>query len=322
MPAEDKSASMSPFEPASAPLVLIAFNRPDLLRRQLEIVRKHFQGRIFAIVDGPRPAKPGEAEKVEEVVGLFEGLQDPFEVTINRSGTNLGCYRRIKSGLDWVFSQVDRAIILEDDCMPSPQFFSFAGDLLEQYSQRKDVFSIQGTNLFPELSPPTCRFFFSRYPNSWGWATWARAWCQFIDIDSQWQDLRNSPSFRQSFRNLRSFVYWRQYFDRTYSGKIDSWFYRWILTCWANGGLSIYPSQNLIFNLGDGEDATNTGEYEFLRRPIADLDFSADKGAAGSLNVVYDQTLEDRIYSKSLGWRLRWLKRRGWKILWRYFLKG
>jgi hypothetical protein len=204
--------------------------------------------------------------------------------------------------------------------MPSPQFFSVATELLRRYEDREDIFSFQGTNLFPELSPKGESFFLSRYPNSWGWATWGRAWSRFIDTETQWQELRESPSFRLSFKNLRSFLYWRQYFDCAYRGKVDSWFYRWILTCWANGGLSIYPSRNLIFNLGDGKDATNTGNYEFLRRRIENLEYGNDECSTISLNVTYDQALEDRIYSKNLCWRLRWLKTRGWKILWSCFL--
>jgi len=41
------------------------------------------------------------------------------------SEKNLGCKIRISSGLNWVFSKVDHAIILEDDCIPDPSFFSF-----------------------------------------------------------------------------------------------------------------------------------------------------------------------------------------------------
>ena len=45
----------------------------------------------------------------------------------------MGCKKRISSGLDWVFNQVERAIILEDDCKPAESFFRFCDELLELY---------------------------------------------------------------------------------------------------------------------------------------------------------------------------------------------
>jgi hypothetical protein len=299
----------TPASPSPA-LALIAFNRPDLLRRQLEIVRAHFRGRIFAIVDGPREGKPGEGNKVEEVVGLFEDLQDQFEVTISRAETNLGCYRRIKSGLDWVFSQVDRAIILEDDCMPSPQWFGFAAEMLERYAQDERVYSISGTNLFPHLSPPGQRYFFSRYHNCWGWATWTRAWQDFIDNTEAWQSIRTSATFRGTFRNYRSFLYWRRILDATFSGKINSWAYRWMLSCWMQSGLSIHAHVNLITNVGDDAEATRTKGSKEARRPLGRLDESLSHPVYPCVHFPYDRTFEDIVFSKSLYQRLRWLLRR------------
>lgn len=296
--------------PQSPHLVIIAFNRPDLLRRQLEIVRAYFEGRIFAIVDGPRPVKPGEAEKVEEVVGLFEGLQDLFEVTINRSEANLGCYRRIKSGLDWVFSQVDRAIILEDDCMPSPQWFGFATEMLERYAHDERVYSISGTNLFPHLSPPGERYFFSRYHNCWGWATWARAWRDFIDDADAWRNIRTSATFRGTFRNYRSFWYWRRILDATYGGRINSWAYRWMLSCWMQSGLSLHAHVNLITNVGDDAAATRTKGSKETRRPLGQLEELLYHPQALCPLYLYDQAFEDVVFSKSLTNRIRWLIRK------------
>lgn len=300
------------------PLILIAFNRPDLLRQQLEIVRQHHQGQIFCVVDGPRAHKAGEAEKVAKVVELLEGLRPQFEVTFNCADSNMGCYRRIKSGLDWVFSQVDRAIILEDDCLPSPQFLSFAEAMLEQYAEDERVFSVSGTNLFPELSPPNQSWFFSRYHNCWGWATWARAWKKFIDTQSEWQQIRSSKAFRGTFRNLRSFLYWRRIFDQVYSGKINSWAYRWMLTSWMQNGLSVHAKINLITNVGDGADATRTAGSGLTRRETGMLEESFGDVEYVLPHYPYDRQFEDVVFSKSVGNRLVWIKNYQLKTL---FLK-
>jgi len=41
-------------------------------------------------------------------------------------------------------------------------------------------------------------------------------------------------------------------------GVPDSWAYRWSLVCMANSGLTALPNQNLVINIGFGEDATHT----------------------------------------------------------------
>lgn len=300
-------------EPGS-PLVLIAFNRPELLRQQLEIVRQHFRGKIYAIVDGPRADKVGEAEKVAEVVDLLESLKPEFAVEFNRAELNLGCYQRIKSGLDWVFARENTAVILEDDCMPSPQFFDFASEMLQRYAEDERVYSISGTNLFPELSPEGQLYFFSRYQNCWGWATWARAWQHFIDTPETWHSIRCSKAFRRYFPKMRSFLYWRRILDLTYSEQINSWAYRWMLSCWMQEGLSLYAHVNLITNVGDDDQATRTSNSNETRRPLMKLDHSLEGPREVTVNDKYDRNLEDRVYSKSLTYRLRWTLRKILKV--------
>lgn len=288
-------------------LVLVAFNRPDLLQQQLAIVRSCHRGPIYAIVDGSREGRLGESERVRKVIQLLEGLRDQFEVEINCSDSNLGCYRRIKSGLDWVFSKTDRAIILEDDCMPSPQFFEFAEEMLERYASNERIYSISGTNLFPNFSPEEQRFFFSRYNNCWGWATWSRAWNDFLDSPETWRTIRKTRIFRGMFRDLRSFLYWRRIFDLTYSGKINSWAYRWKLSSWMQNGLTLYPAVNLITNVGDGDEATHTATSPQTHQKIGVFKDELYDPIYVIPDCMFDQKIEDMVYSKTFVNRLLWL---------------
>jgi len=66
------------------------------------------------------------------------------EVIKNYSDINLGCAKRVSSGIDWVFNHVEEAIILEDDCLPHPTFFPFCEELLEKYRYDTRVSSISG----------------------------------------------------------------------------------------------------------------------------------------------------------------------------------
>src|SRR6185369_3015360 len=114
----------------SVPVVFTIFNRTDLTARVFETIRTARSGRMFVIADGPR--SPEERDLCEETRQIVESIDWPCEVHRTYSETNLGCRIRMASGLNWVFSRVSEAIILEDDCLPSPSFFRFCSDLLNR----------------------------------------------------------------------------------------------------------------------------------------------------------------------------------------------
>src|SRR5207248_1893350 len=97
------------------------------------------------------------------------------------SEVNLGCRKRVWSGLDWAFERTDRAIILEDDCLPDQSFFQFCEELLEKYADNPQVMHIGGTN-FQQDNPTFSiaqSYYFSHIAQIWGWATWKRAWKKY-----------------------------------------------------------------------------------------------------------------------------------------------
>src|SRR5690606_39168635 len=98
------------------------------------------------------------------------------EVHRNYAESNMGCGRRPSSGISWVFEHVDRAIILEDDCVPDPTFFPFCEEMLERYAGDPRVMQISGRSVYDTAPQSHYSYYFSRQLNCWGWATWARAW--------------------------------------------------------------------------------------------------------------------------------------------------
>ena len=101
---------------------------------------------------------------------------------------------RPATGISWVFDRVETAIILEDDCIPHPSFFRFCDELLEKYRHDTRVMHISGNNYWSKQHPRDENYTFSRYPMSWGWATWRRAW-QYYDFDMKlWPEIAHEKS--------------------------------------------------------------------------------------------------------------------------------
>jgi len=299
------------------PVVIFVFNRPHVVDKLLTALAEVRPKTIFVVSDGPRLDRPDEASKVAECRWLFEVcISWPCEIRTNYSESNMGCRTRVVSGLNWVFSQVDRAIILEDDCIPSPTFFPFCQELLERYAVDSRIMSISGSNHVPErMAPRTESYYFARYHHCWGWATWARAWRHYDDSFLCWEKVRNTPLLRELLGSWRASIYWRRIFDLVHSGRINSWAYRWQLCCWLQSGYSIIPKVNLISNEGTGDDALHTRRYSFAHAKRGEIAFPLIHPAHCIRTEQHDRYIEDHIFSKSLFNRVRWLLEKSWSLI-------
>lgn len=238
------------------PVVIIVFRRPQLTKKVLDAIEFVRPAKLFVIADGPRASKPLDESQVQATRDLFEHLAWPCEVIKLYSSVNLGLRNRVISGLDEVFSQVESAIILEDDCLPSPDFFSFSAELLARYRDEPSVALISGNNFAP-VKRERNSYYFSTHANIWGWATWSRTWQEFrksqavSDLsESEIQKILQSiggRSQRSSFGKLL----------RLSSG-LDSWAIQFVTFSYLNGLMSAVPSQNLVTNVGFGADSTHT----------------------------------------------------------------
>lgn len=256
----------------NTPVAFIIFNRSDVTERVFQAIRYAQPQKLFVISDGPRGDRPGEAEKCAAARAVIDQVDWECEVLTNHSDTNLGCKRRVSSGIDWVFSQVEEAIILEDDCLPAPSFFQFCQTLLEKYRYDDRVMAISGNNFQGGQSRTDYSYFFSRYNYVWGWASWRRAW-QHYDVKMKtWPEFVRSKYMEDISDGEEEKKFWTDNFQNVYDGLTDTWDYQWIYACWCQGALSIVPDSNLVSNIGFGVDATHTkGNGLLANLPVKDI---------------------------------------------------
>jgi hypothetical protein len=181
------------------------------------------------------------------------------DVLTNYSDVNLGCRERISSGLKWVFDTVEEAIVLEDDCVPHPTFFSYCEELLDRYRSDERVMAISGQKSQLQYQRTQYSYYFSRYFHAWGWASWRRAFKNFDARLELWPEIRDGGFLKDIFADDRAAKYWSDIFQNVYDQKITtSWDYQWLFACWIHHGLAILPSVNLISNIGCTAGATHT----------------------------------------------------------------
>lgn len=285
------------------PVVLLIFNRPEKTEQVFRRIADVRPSTLLIVADGPRGGRPGEAQRCAEARKITEAVDWPCEVYRDYADRNLGCKRRVGSGLDWVFAQVHEAIILEDDCVPDLTFFRFCAELLEKYRDDKRVMMISGYNFQGSRGRTADSYYFSIYAKVWGWATWRRAW-QHYDVEMRaWPLVRDGGWLTDVLRDPRLVAYWIAQLERVYRGEIDTWDYQWLLACWLQGGYCISPCENLVSNIGFDGEATHTK----ARSPLYGLEAGAMRFPLRHPPFVIRDTEADRYTEGVQGWRVpRW----------------
>ena len=281
--------------PLETPVALIIFNRPDSTSRVFSAIAKAKPKKLLIISDGPRQSRAGEEKLVEECRRIALSVDWDCEVLTNFSDINLGCRDRVSTGLDWVFSQVGEAIILEDDCLPSESFFAFASQMLEKYRKDENVGSISGSNMPGYEYPIETSYLFSKFPMIWGWATWARVWKKYnVEVPS-WPQVKRAGLLSSTLRTSKGRDFWIRALDGVHKKKIDTWDYQLSLTQWINGYLSVIPSRNMISNIGFGSTATHTVNPKsvYSNSPRSEMIFPLTHPPAVKADSVHDLALEE-----------------------------
>jgi len=232
------------------PVAFLVFNRPDTTQQVFTAIRQARPETLLVVADGPRPDRYGEADLCAATRAIIDQVDWPCDVLTNYADSNMGCKQRISSGLDWVFGQVEEAIVLEDDCLPHPSFFPFCEQLLERYRDDERVMMIGGTNyLLDRLVVPES-YFFSRYFAIWGWASWRRAWGKYDIAMKEWERFRSENQVKSFFSQKFMQRYVTDMFDAAYQNRINTWDIQWFYSGLFNNGMSAVSKVNLISNIG------------------------------------------------------------------------
>lgn len=256
---------------------------------------------LWVIADGPRQNKDGERQFCERTRAIATAVDWDCSVLTNFAQDNLGCQKRIVSGLDWVFSQTEQAIILEDDCLPVPSFFPFCEEILSKYRDDPRIAMASGNCFLPPSLAPRTSYYFSRHSYTWGWATWRRAWMQFDVRIEKWRKEFDEEWLANAIGSKQEAKFWAELFDSVINGgKGTIWDYQWSFSNLSHGQFSVTPSVNLVSNIGFGEGATHTQDpaSRLAERPTSEMVFPLQHPSVVDCNRKADDYGFRNIYSE------------------------
>jgi hypothetical protein len=285
------------------PVVFVLFNRPELARKVFDVLRVAQPRILYVVADGPREGHADDAGLCSETLKILDTVDWPCRIVRDIADTNMGCQKRVSSGVSRALSEFERCIVLEDDCVPDPSFFPFCSELLERYERDERIMAVSGDN-FVNSQTRSNTYYFSRFNHIWGWATWRRAWNLFDFEMKDWPAYKQARTLYEIWPDGRSARYWERLFDATHDGLINSWGYRWTFCCWRNNGLTALPDVNLVTNIGFGAGATHTKQRKsaWAVRPVGSMAFPLHHPSVIEPNRAADLRTQTRYFSPPI-WR-------------------
>lgn len=186
---------------------------------------------------------------------------------------NLGPYEIWNYGVKRVFEKHDRAIILEEDILPSVDYFQFVDELLERYLNDFQIYMISGMNFLGTYpSNQEVSYFFVNKATTWGLATWKRGYERLL-VDVHELD---TPYFNQvtlAYLENIGDPHWfghlkmSQENNMTHNNSME-YYYMGINENLLYNSLAIVPAVNLVKNIGNTSGSENADESRLMPRSM------------------------------------------------------
>ena len=308
-------------------VLVLFFNRPQMVRRLFQQIRLARPSRLLLYQDGPRTE--ADNEKILQCREIFADEHIDWQCTVHRNyqQVNMGCDPANYNSVKWAFSIYDKCVKLEDDDLPALSFFPFCKEMLDRYENDLRISMITGIN-YDEVSPDVpSDYFFSTAFSINGWASWRRVIDQWDATYSFLDDTYNMhqlSAFIRERRYQQDFIRQCQYHRRTGKAYYETIFHAAVF---LQSGLSIVPRVNLISNAGASEEGTHySGNNDVLPRairriftmPVHELRFPLRH----PLRVIEDVEYKNRMF-RIFAWGHPWIKvARSLEELWLNLRKG
>jgi hypothetical protein len=240
-----------------APIVVFAYCRPNHLKRVLDALAENSgaaQSRLMIYCDGAKSSADRLSVEATRTVARRAGGFAQVEIFERQS--NRGLSNSIVSGVNEVCDRFGRAIVLEDDVVPTPFFLQYCNDALDRYADEERVLSI-GCHTFTAGKdlPET---FFLDVPDCWGWAVWDRSWKKFEPDGAALLAQISQRGLEARFDFDGTYPYTRMLRDQV-RGANQSWVIRWYAYALLQQKLVLYPARAVTRNIGFDRSGTHGG---------------------------------------------------------------
>jgi hypothetical protein len=254
-----------------APIAFFAYKRPQHTLQSLESLAQNegaAESELFIFCDAPK--RQEDQESVKQVREVVRSKQWCGTVNIIERETNLGLANSIIRGVTDLCDEYGSVIVIEDDLVLSPFFLNYMNKALNLYKNEPSVMQISGY-MFPVKLELETDAIFLPFSTSWGWATWQRAWKCFDLSMSGYEQLKEESLLRYKFDLDASYPYFKM-LESQRINQIDSWAIVWYLSVFMRQGMTLFPTQSLVRNIGFDGSGTHGGREIVTNKRNHDFD--------------------------------------------------
>jgi len=297
------------------PILLVTFNRPKHTSEVLAQIKLQQPRYLYVFQDGARDEIPEDREKCKAVRELINREVDwNCNLKTLYEEKNLGCgYGPVKA-ISWLFENEEQGIILEDDIVPSKDFFRFSVEMLIKYRDDNRIWMISGMNRMERWKPNCQSYVFTRLGNTWGWASYRRAWKYFDHDMITWFTGDGKAKINKIVGEKKFEAYEKDFdFHCSPERRNDVWDYHWHFARLYYSGLCVVPSVNLVSNIGFDQESTHTfgKDSSITTLKIIDLVFPL-KNHSVKIDRIFDWVSFQRFGNPS---HKTFVKRAGLKLI-------
>lgn len=240
-------------------LLLVGFNRVDLLKKRLKEIEHNIPIDVYVSVDGPTTTQ--HARQILEFLNNYSKTTPLQKLEFRVCEENLGLSRHITNSIDMLFDKYEYLIVLEDDVVISPVFVESMVQGLEIVDQDPTLGGVGGFSAFKKMSKWDRRNKWrkSKYFSAWGWGTSRTKWSRYrlrIPLD-----FRTRLDSSKSWNSLSPYqkALWISRFDKIKSDTPMTWDYQMQYLYFSTSMRMLLPTQRLSDNEGfSSERSTNT----------------------------------------------------------------
>ena len=238
-----------------SPVAIFTFNRPEHTLNLLQsIINSKFSKKTKFYIFSDNYKKKKDKKKVKQVRSCLNLFKKKINISIIKYKKNKGLLKSIIFGINYVLKKNMKIIVLEDDLVVEPDFFTFINKSLNKYKNQKNIAQFSGYS-YP-LGFRSRNAYFSTLSSCWGWGIHRETWFEFINfiskkenIISEYKKINQSKRIKCDFNMNKSFNYLR-ILKKQINSSISSWGILFYLFCFVKKKLILYPPYSLVQNLG------------------------------------------------------------------------
>jgi hypothetical protein len=253
-------------------IVLIGYNRPEMLNQRLLNLGKLEGRKIYISVDFESKET---TEKTRAIISDgVSRLSERNSVSVEYQVNNLGLTKHVTSVITNTLKKHNNVIVIEDDIVLNEQTIYSLDFGLELMNQDLSVGSVGAFSPFnlPKALHWINKFYTSRYFACWGWATSRDKWHHYredLTGEDLQESLNNSKIWNLLSKNAQST--WLGRFKKVQNNPRHTWDIQFQYVSFINDWSHLVPYGSLVGNSGFSDNRsqhTKGPKPKWMRTPV------------------------------------------------------